>query len=1157
MKTIIYSLAAIFLALNFPQSSIAQSNKSRKLFKDAEKQYDNKHYHDAINTLEEIVSSDPGYFDARFLLGRSYYFDYNFAKAKEQFEILTKEGEYKNDDVRYMLAMCFKAQGEYELAKPQFEEYTTNTINANMRRKAELELEGVKVALESGKEVEDFGFQNAGEQLNTEFGEHAVTLLGSPGKIILSRYTSSEKKNSDNIKYQLTQFWIKVNDGDEFDFLNTAAIDGSGTVDKEQKNYYFTQCEFGEASCQIMCSERKDGIWQKATLLAPSVFTSSYNYKDPKLSEDDDTLFFSSDKRGGLGGYDIWYSVKDDQNQWSEPINLGEPVNTRYDEVAPFIDEKGVFYFSSNGHPGYGLYDIFYAKGLNGDRTIHNLGLPFNSSLDDLHFNSMNGSGLLVSNRTGGFGDFDVYTFKDETAAQNSVMSDAELNREEMEQLYSILFSSKLYDLHPKFIGDEFDDYSGLNYVLRKDLDNKVNENYGSLTPEKISNIVENDKILMASLSRDARFFVERLAAAYFENEKSLTLELSDEDQSYYESLNTDEKRKLYRLTLLTVNDLKGGFDPVAKFQERDEVLEKTDQEPEMTALSTFKTAGSNQENVQPESNDTQNQEETNGAEIQKEEEPKVDTAATEMSGDDGSEAEASNDVLKESTNVVTKKEMRPEPVEQGQQTKDEKFTNYLGIVPSVEFYQKLSFSDKKRVDRIMAIRLVNEKYTLSPGLSYQDRIYYDNLPQNEKAIVDRLKLYFRSWSKNKELSNLRSSDLNYLSSLEPKKRETIARIIVRRGIGVDDDQFIKFNGGDWARYKNFSEKEVENIKAVAVLLKEHDQFFDVALAYAGSDYTFNNNLASAQANQTPVASYSKSSDPEISVPSNKQKFESIYFDPGEYKLRKEALVALNELVEIYSQNPEISVSLDAYSYENGNEADNLKLSGLRNQSAKNYLVRSGIPDFKIQDHVFSYNEGIRDMASLTNLIHRKLDLNILNSPNIYQSRLTTYMVQPGNTLYSLSKANGLEVEQLMALNGLNDHTIYAYQPLRVKADATLDPDFMVNKSGEYVSNGKATTVNGKPDLEPLIKDEEMGENELGKEENADAVDRGEEQMVINVKEEPKTKRVIYIVKKGDKIEEIASRYHTSVNSIMELNGLKKKKIKKGQKLTIDEGINP
>jgi LysM repeat protein len=620
-----------------------------------------------------------------------------------------------------------------------------------------------------------------------------------------------------------------------------------------------------------------------------------------------------------------------------------------------------------------------------------------------------------------------------------------------------------------------------------------------------------------------------------------MALNISDEDASYYQSIETSEKRKLFRLSLAVVNDLKGGFDPTAKVE--DKPIEKP--------VATFKAATVTEEVVV--------QEEKPPVEILIEQEeipegvidetPEVETVKeiqTQPKQDDLAMLEMANS---EEGIDVKAEPVRTREVKQN----DETFTSMLGVNTSVSFYQNLAFTDKKRVDRIMAIRLVNEKYTLNPGLSILDRDYFNTLPQNEKGAIERLKLYFRSWSKNKEFANLKDYDLQYLASIPQDKRDQVARIIVRRGIGVDDENYIQFGNTDWNKYKSFSESEVTMIKNVASLLKEHQQFFDVALAYAGDNYTFNNNLAYVT-NTQPVASTFNTSDPELPTKGTKLTYESIYFDPGEYALRKEALIALNELLDIYQQNPEISFALEAYSYEKGNGPANIQLSTLRVNSAKTYLINKGVPDAKIQDRALSASLNSGSQHSMQSLENRKLDVSILNSPNVFQSEHTTYMVQPGNTLFSLSKANGTSIDELMALNGLDDTNLYAYQPLRVRKTATLNPDYMVETSQELVYNPKSeVAVKNLTSIEDVEDEILADESEIAStEEEEDLKDeRGGTMMVIDVTESSAKPQRIHIVEKGEKLEDIARKYDTNVPAIMKNNNLKKPKVKKGQRLKI------
>ncbi len=134
------------------------------------------------------------------------------------------------------------------------------------------------------------------------------------------------------------------------------------------------------------------------------------------ISSDGNVIYFSSERTGGFGGLDIYKSEKTSDGKWSEPVNLGETVNTNFDEDAPFISPDGkTLYFSSKGHHNMGDYDIFISE-FNGESWSKplNLGFPVNSSSDDIFFivSNQTGMGFFSSNRTGGSGLMDIYKAK-------------------------------------------------------------------------------------------------------------------------------------------------------------------------------------------------------------------------------------------------------------------------------------------------------------------------------------------------------------------------------------------------------------------------------------------------------------------------------------------------------------------------------------------------------------------------------------------------------------------------------------------------------------------------------------------------------------------------------------------------------------------------
>jgi hypothetical protein len=151
-----------------------------------------------------------------------------------------------------------------------------------------------------------------------------------------------------------------------------------------------------------------------------------YSVGHPALSPDNKTLYFVSDMPGGLGETDI-YKSEWIGGKWGKPLNLGGSINTRGKEMFPYVDKLGILYFSSNGQPGIGGLDVFAAKQQeNGDYLVVNLGSPLNSQQDDFGFvlNTDSLSGYYTSNRPGGQGGDDNYSFKVDKISLNVIAYD-------------------------------------------------------------------------------------------------------------------------------------------------------------------------------------------------------------------------------------------------------------------------------------------------------------------------------------------------------------------------------------------------------------------------------------------------------------------------------------------------------------------------------------------------------------------------------------------------------------------------------------------------------------------------------------------------------------------------------------------------------------
>lgn len=207
------------------------------------------------------------------------------------------------------------------------------------------------------------------------------------------------------------------------DELKTGMHEANAVFTKDGKTMYFTRNNSKNgtkkkndekiSNLQIFKAELVEGKWTNITALP---FNSpNYSVEHPALSADEKVLYFASDMPGSLGSFDI-YSVNINKGAFDKPQNLGPTINTDKREQFPFVANDNKLYFSSDGHLGYGSLDVFVSdiKGNDYSEPV-NIGLPLNSNLDDFSFtiDSDTKEGYFASNREGGKGSDDIYQFKE------------------------------------------------------------------------------------------------------------------------------------------------------------------------------------------------------------------------------------------------------------------------------------------------------------------------------------------------------------------------------------------------------------------------------------------------------------------------------------------------------------------------------------------------------------------------------------------------------------------------------------------------------------------------------------------------------------------------------------------------------------------------
>jgi peptidoglycan-associated lipoprotein len=198
--------------------------------------------------------------------------------------------------------------------------------------------------------------------------------------------------------------------------INTKFNEGAACLNDKYNEMYFTRCgveKKKQLGCQIYVSKKKGTSWDvpEQLVLGPD----SFSYGHPSLSSDDLTLYFSSDMTGTYGGKDLWMVHRTKKTKpWDKAVNLGTNINSDGDEMYPFLRDDGALFFSSNGLIGMGGLDIFKVEKV-GDSwgKPANMKYPINSAGDDfaIIFEGKAEKGYLSSNRKGGKGSDDIYTF--------------------------------------------------------------------------------------------------------------------------------------------------------------------------------------------------------------------------------------------------------------------------------------------------------------------------------------------------------------------------------------------------------------------------------------------------------------------------------------------------------------------------------------------------------------------------------------------------------------------------------------------------------------------------------------------------------------------------------------------------------------------------
>jgi outer membrane protein OmpA-like peptidoglycan-associated protein len=379
-------------------------------------------YEKVINYYTDVLQKDPNDGNANYYIAESFRLS-NRINMAEPFYAKAKGPDKTEDTVKLYYAKALQANGKYEEARQQLNDLEAGTEDEGMKKRATKELAGLE-GLEKLKEKESFYKIKNLDAINTPFTEYAPSYLNGELYFTSSRansriYEASGTPYTDLYKAETKGANVDVNTIKALpDFINDSNVnEGCVTFTPDGRTMIFAKGNTGKRKgaddVDLYISRFRNGQWiepQPININTPAFWEST-----PALSPDGRTLYFSSNRKGGAGGLDIYSAQMDSRGRFGRVKNLGSEINTAGNEMFPYVAENGKMYFSSDGHTGYGQLDLFVLNRVNGKTAIENLGQPVNSTGDDFGiFLFRPDRGFFTSNREGGKGDDDIYTFVNE-----------------------------------------------------------------------------------------------------------------------------------------------------------------------------------------------------------------------------------------------------------------------------------------------------------------------------------------------------------------------------------------------------------------------------------------------------------------------------------------------------------------------------------------------------------------------------------------------------------------------------------------------------------------------------------------------------------------------------------------------------------------------
>ncbi len=407
MRQVLPGVIVFLFSLFIKPAAIGQSHHQvLELESKANDSFNSMQFYLAIQYFGELLKNDPNNGNYLYPYGVSLVQERN-DEALPPLKKCYEQAENHPKALLFYLAKAYHLNNDFETAKQFYQQYKEHLLEATNRseikhnekviRELEREIAACNFGLEISLNPLKVEIKQLGGKINTPDPEYGPLISADEKTLIFTAEkasTTGGHHNHDDGRF------------DEDIYISHKKEDGSWTSPQNMGNHINTTHQDAAISLtadglflliyrfdihghgDIYYSKFNNGIWTQAKKF-PDVINTKYWEPSACFSADDKTLYFASNRPGGYGGTDLYFSKQDERGKWSKAINLGPLINTQYNEDAPHILPNGkTLYFSSDGHQTMGGYDIFVTH--KDDHTHHwslpeNIGYPINSAHDDIY----------------------------------------------------------------------------------------------------------------------------------------------------------------------------------------------------------------------------------------------------------------------------------------------------------------------------------------------------------------------------------------------------------------------------------------------------------------------------------------------------------------------------------------------------------------------------------------------------------------------------------------------------------------------------------------------------------------------------------------------------------------------------------------------------